>query len=290
MNRILFVCIMSYGILACNINALSQKKQSKDTPTIEVIEQHVKKYQDARATQTFAQYEELLLVLSDDKYITLPLNEFKDSINTSKVVIGLRHDVDCHPFKALQMANMESRYGITTTYFILATGGYYGQLKKGGFYLFKSMDKIYKEISNLGHEIGIHNDLIVILITYGIDPFLFNKYELEHYKRIGIDIFGTVAHGSELAGKTVRNFEMFSDYCKDTIVEYEGVKYKIGQHSMKEYGFEYEANFINHTKYYSDSGGKWNFEGGCTELINRITKSKPGDRIQILAHPVWWGK
>lgn len=257
-------------------------------PTIDQIEEFVKKYQDPRATQTFEMYSQLLNELAKDKYITLPLHEFKDSINKDKVVVALRHDVDCHPFKALQMAKMEAALGIKTTYFILATGGYYGKLQAGGIYIYNSMDPLYCEINNLGHEIGIHNDLLVVYITYKMDPFIFNQLELMHYADLGIPIYGTVAHGSELASQTVKNFTIFSDYCKDSVLIYKGQRYILGQHSMKEYGFQYEANFVNHTQYYSDSGGKWNLPGGFNELLEKLKASKPGDRIQILAHPVWW--
>jgi hypothetical protein len=290
MRKIIIASILFICFTLLQKNVLSQTVPPPGWPPIEELEKFVKQHQDGRATQTFAQYEELLTVLTDGKYTVLPLNEFRDSIDNSKVMVGIRHDVDCHPFKALKMAEMERDYGIRTSYYILATGGYYGQLKKGGIYLYECMDDIYKEISYYGHEIGIHNDLVVIMIQYEMDPLTFNKYELEHYKKLGIDIHGTVAHGSDLASKTVKNFEMFSDYCKNTNLEYGGKTYKIGQHSMKEFGFEYEANFINHTQYYSDSGGDWNLKGGFPELISKIKSSKPGDRIQILAHPVWWGK
>jgi hypothetical protein len=58
---------------------------------------------------------------------------------------------------------------------------------------------------------------------------------------------------------------------------------------MAEYGFEYEANFINYTKYYTDSGGNWNI-GSFSDVLKQIKNAKPGDRIQMLAHPLWWGK
>jgi len=285
--KLYLIAIVTLNLALIPLTARLQVSKNY-VPTIDQIEESVKKYQDPRATQTFDMYQQLLNELAKDKYITLPLHEFKDSINKDKVVVALRHDVDCHPFKALQMAHMEAKLGIRTTYFILATGGYYGKLQQGGIYIFNSMDPLYSEIYNLGHEIGIHNDLIVVYLTYKMDPFIFNQLELMHYADLGIPIYGSVAHGSDLAAQTVKNFYMFSDYCKDTVLIYQGQRYIIGQHSMKEFGFEYEANFVNHTQYYSDSGGKWNLPGGFNELLEKLKASKPGDRIQILAHPVWW--
>jgi len=83
---------------------------------------------------------------------------------------------------------------------------------------------------------------------------------------------------------------MFSDFAKKDSVEYKWEKYPLGQHSLKEYGYEYEAYFINFNIYFSDSRGKWNDPEGFNGILNDLDISKPGDRIQILAHPDWWGK
>lgn len=287
---IIRIFILIVASVVMHQQGYAQVNNSKEKPSVEEIRKQVNLIHNPRAVNTFNQYERLLKLISKDKYISLPLHEFKDSINNQKVIIGLRHDVDCHPFKALIMAEMEKKYNLKATYFILATSGYYCKLQNKGIYLYKSMDKIYKEIFDLGHEIGIHNDLLAVLILHGIEPFSFNEFELKHYKEIGIDIHGTVAHGSQIASSTVPNFQIFSDFAKSKSILYNNVKYPIGLKSMAEYGFEYEAYFINHNKYYSDSGGTWNLKGGFEELLQKIEKSKPGDRIQILIHPVWWGK
>jgi len=152
------------------------------------------------------------------------------------------------------------------------------------------MDNIYKEIYNLGDEIGIHNDLLAVMILKKLDPFEFNWNEIKYYKSIGIPIYGNVGHGSAIASATVHNSQMFSDFAKSETITYNGVTYPIGTYSMEEYGFRYEANFFDFDQYYSESGGKWSVEGGLEEVIRRLENSKPGDRIQILTHPVWWGK
>ena len=83
---------------------------------------------------------------------------------------------------------------------------------------------------------------------------------------------------------------MFSDFAKSDSVEFQGRKYPIGQYSLDEYGFIYEAYHIDYNIYYSESGGDWNTEGGFNEILLKLQLSQPGDRIQILTHPVWWGK
>jgi hypothetical protein len=206
------------------------------------------------------------------------------------VLVTLRHDVDNHPFKALEMARMEQSHGIRASYYILSTARYYGKYKTTNVIRYPSMESVYLNLYAMGHEIGVHNDLVEIMINHKLDPFVFAKDELKYFEKLGIPIYGSVAHGSYTASNTVRNFEMFSDFAKSKSVEYEGKSYPIGQHTMAEYGYSYEANFINHTKYFSESGGKWSNKGGYDEFIQFIKNSKPGDRIQILTHPTWWGK
>jgi hypothetical protein len=82
---------------------------------------------------------------------------------------------------------------------------------------------------------------------------------------------------------------MFSDFALSDSVGYQGKKYPLGEHTLSDYGFEYEAYFINFNLYFSDSGGRWNDPEGFYGILKRLESSKPGDRIQILAHPDWWG-
>jgi hypothetical protein len=66
--------------------------------------------------------------------------------------------------------------------------------------------------------------------------------------------------------------------------------YSSGRHSLKDYGFKYEAYSINYGIYFSESGGKWNDPEGLAGVLKKLESSKAGDRIQILVHPDWWGK
>jgi hypothetical protein len=149
---------------------------------------------------------------------------------------------------------------------------------------------LFQEISNTGAEIGIHNDLLTVMIQDGIDPLEFNRQELEYYKSLGITIHGTASHGSDIAKKSVPNFEIFSDFAKKDTIHYDGRVYKIGRHSLKDFGYEYEAYFVDHKLYLSDSGGRWNDKEGLKGILKELDASKPGDRIEILVHPDWWGK
>jgi hypothetical protein len=141
-----------------------------------------------------------------------------------------------------------------------------------------------------GAEIGMHNDMLTAMINYGFNPLTFNSNELNFIRSLGIPVYGTASHGSPIAKKTVPNYQIFRDYAKSDSILYEGKKYPIGLYSLKEFGFDYEAYFINYGYYYSESGGKWNDDNGFAGTLQKLVNSIPGDRIQILTHPDWWGR
>jgi hypothetical protein len=128
------------------------------------------------------------------------------------------------------------------------------------------------------------------MITYGLDPVTFNQKDLAYFSRIGIDIHGTASHGSYIARSTVPNYQIFSDFAKQDSIGYNGFMYKVGIKSLADFGFEYEAYFISYNGYISDSGGKWNDPEGFSGILKKLDSAVPGDRIQILVHPDWWGK
>ncbi len=254
------------------------------------IERTIRNKYDTFAVFPWTDYNELLQVLSKDKFVVLPLNEMRTTYDKSKVVVGLRHDVDWNPFKALEMAKIEKEFGIRATYFFLATADYYGKFINSRMVRSEGIEYLFEEINRTGAEIGIHNDLISIIIDQKLDPYSFNKEELAFFKSIRIKIHGTAAHGSSIAKKTVPNYQIFSDFAQSDSIEYEGKMFPIGQHSLKSYGFKYEAYNIDYGMYFSESGGKWNNSEGFPGLLKSLESSKAGDRIQILVHPDWWGK
>jgi hypothetical protein len=281
----LFILLLS----SCNkksVNPLAEE----ETPSLDALEKTIRESQDKRAAFSYDQYETLLNLLSDQKFIVLSMNKFRDSINPDKVIIGLRHDVDCHPFKALEIAQMEKEHGFGATYYFLATAKYSGEFSSQGFTRYSCMESIYRELSAMDFEIGIHNDLLSILVLYQLDPFEFNKNELDFYNSLGIKIYGTAAHGSSQLRGLVDNFEVFSDFATQSSFTYQGKEYPLGTFSLKEAGYRYEAYFVGFNNYYSDSGGHWSLSDGFDQLLSTLRNSKAGTKIQILMHPVWWGK
>jgi len=151
------------------------------------------------------------------------------------------------------------------------------------------MGEIYNRIDSLGAEIGIHNDLITILIEYGLDPMNFNREDIDYFSSIQIPVYGSAAHGGPIElSLNVVNYEIFSDFNEHPTVTYKGEKFELGLYSLKDFGYLYEAYHIDCNLYFSDNGGE--LPGGFSEFLQSLRNSRPGDRIQILTHPLWWGK
>jgi hypothetical protein len=255
------------------------------------LEKHIRAENDWRAAFTWAQYSELMTVLSDKKFLVLPLNEMRNAFDSSLVVVGLRHDIDINPFKALEMSDIEKLFNLRATYFVLATAEYYGTVENNSIIRRPEMDYVYKELFENGAEIGIHNDLLYLLIYFNINPKIFTLDEISHYATLNIPVYGSASHGSQIARDlNVLNFEIFSNFAIRDSVTYNGVKYPVGQYSLKDCGLEYEAYHIMYDQYYSESGGKWNDPNDFIGILDKLKASKPGDRIEILTHPCWWGK
>jgi len=284
------IIILLTTIMFCVYLQSCKKEETNDGKSFELLKTVITEKYINHASYSWDQYKELLTELSNEKYVVLPMYLMKDFYDSTKVVVGMRHDVDVHIFKALEMAEIEYLYGIRSTYYILGTAYYYGSFSNGLMVRNKCMGDMYLRINFLGHEIGIHNDLLTVMIQYKNDPFLFNQEELDYYKSLGIIVYGTASHGSQIARETVANYQIFSDFATKSQIQYNGREYPIAQHSLSEYGYTYEAYFVDYDKYYSDAGGDWNFEGDFEGVLNSLHNSKPGDRIQILTHPVWWGK
>jgi hypothetical protein len=288
-NHRVTILLLLIGVILLGISSCTEQF-TRESPYAS-LEKRIRSENDWRALFTWNQYRQLMEVLSDAKFHVMTIDEMRDTFDSTSVIVGLRHDIDIHPFKALEMADIEKHFNFHAAYFVLATAEYYGTLSDSGVVRYPEMDNVYRELQEKGAEIGIHNDLLTIMIQYHLDPFKFNKDEIDHYKSIGIQIIGSASHGSPIAKESgAINYEMFSDFARKDSVTYMGTKYPLGQHSLNEYGFEYEAYHIPFNLYFSESGGTWKDPNGFNGVLEKIRGSKPGDRIQILTHPVWWGK
>lgn len=66
-------------------------------------------------------------------------------------VVCLRHDIDCHPAAALEMAELEAGEGVASTWYVLLTAHYNPRSRV--------CRSALQRLTGLGHEIGLHYDL-----------------------------------------------------------------------------------------------------------------------------------
>ena len=292
-------------LVGCEYSPTTMLQESRIILTsLEDIERDIRDRYDSRARYAYSEYEALLVCLESEKFKVVPIRDMDAAEDPTKVIIGLRHDVDRHPFKALEISRMEQNHGFSASYYILSNAYYAGKYVSGRLLRYPAMGEVYRKIADMGMEIGIHNDLLTMQLARDIDPFDFNSGEIAYYRSLGIEVTGSVAHGSPLMRQlSLTNYYVFSDFIhsdpqKRQEITWNGSTYNLGARSMTEFGFQYEANFVNKNVYISDAGGNWKYTvAGITEsstdtleIIDVVRNSVPGDRIQILTHPVWWGK
>jgi hypothetical protein len=248
---------------------------------------------------TWEKYSDFLVKISDtSKYIVLPLNEFRKTFDSKKIVIGLRHDVDNDLNIAYNFSETEWKLGFRSTYFILHTAPYYLENPKNMGVHSQSIIPILKKMQNeRKFEIGFHNDLVTLQLIYKLDPVIFLNNELAWLRNNGIDIYGTSAHGSNYCKVYhYMNYYFFYDFTYPAIsgrefniyVPINGANILIKKANQSDFNLLYEAYFLNNNKAFSDAtitnGVRWNI--GMLDLNDLHA----GDRAIILLHPIHWHK
>jgi hypothetical protein len=248
---------------------------------------------------TWEKYASFLNKISDtSKYIVLPLNEFRQTFNSKKIVIGLRHDIDNDLDVAYQFSEVEYKLGFRSTYFVLHTAPYYLSNSNNMAVHSEKIISILKKMQNTRHfEIGWHNDLVTLQIIYNINPVTFLHNELNWLRSNGINIVGTASHGSSYC-KSYHylnyyffeecTFPVVQNFDNNITVPVGNKKITLIKGKLNDFGLQYEAYFLNNNKKFSDatitSGIRWNI--GMLDL-NQL---QAGDRVIILLHPIHWHK
>ena len=100
----------------------------------------------------------------------------------------LRHDIDKSLPAALKMAQIERDLGIKSTYFVLFSSEFYNPLEGNNI-------SILKQISKLGHEIGLHYD-VSRYSSYGQDMKQTLKIEIQLLEHLlGRKVYSIARHG-----------------------------------------------------------------------------------------------
>jgi len=196
---------------------------------------------------SLASYENLLSIIYNDSRSII---SFEDYINGNSGII-MRHDIDFCPMKANQIAILENKYNIQSTYFVLVNSELYN---------FKDYENLnaLKNIISLGHKIALHFDSS----KYKNEKIILDKVCREECNILESSI----------------NYEINMISFHRPEKKFIGMKDKIGDRYHT-----YMPLFINEMKYCSDSGGIWKFDDPINLINNKNEKN-----IHLLTHPIWW--
>jgi hypothetical protein len=161
----------------------------------------------------------------------------------------LRHDVDASLEAALKMAKIEHKLGARATYFVLFSYKFYNLLERDDL-------ATLREISKLGHEIGLHYD-VATYEGYGQDLEETLESEIRLLERLlGRKVFSVARHNVSLmtGGDPFKNIKGY----------------------INAYDPELCRNYV------SDSCRSW-FLKDLTRLLDFSYK-----KVQLLIHPFLW--
>ena len=218
-------------------------------------------------------YEELCKSLKNSSYTILTVSSYIQNDNPNKFII-LRHDIDKKPENAIKVAKLEKKYGITSTYY------------------FRTTDKIFKpelikKISDLGHEIGYHYE--VLAITNGNFDEAIKLFEKDLNALRKISKIKTICmHGSSLSKWDNKDLWKRFEFRDFNLI-----------------GEGYLSIDFNNLVYLSDTGGTWdNLKYRIKEIVDsnktKMVDVKTTDdviglldggkynKIYIVSHPDRW--
>jgi len=248
---------------------------------------------------SYRQFCKSLGSITDLKAVTLAQHFENQTAATKRLLI--RHDIDHDPWTAEKMAVIESEYNLRATYFVLHTASYFKNR-------FKQTMKICRNIQSMGHEIGLHNDLISDYFKNNVDPEKNLPKIITLFNNEGINISGSAAHGSKFIqnlnhklDKSLEiphaNYLVFSEIIDE--IQREFPNKKMPSHlkingknlslpciNMSDFDLMYESYFIPYDNYVSDAGRKFWSTGD--DPITTVKKMGNSETLQCLFHPIWW--
>lgn len=197
---------------------------------------------------TIFEYERLLqLAIKHFKFI-----KYTDAKPNENFVLW-RHDIDMSLEHALQMAKLEEKHLIQSSYFVHLHNDFYNALDND------SLQHI-KDIMAHGHSIGLHFDVSY----YNIQSLKQLNYWLAFEKNLMETIFG----------QEIRVFSYHNT--NDYSLSFNADMYAGMINTYSNY-------FQKQIHYCSDSNGYWRYRKLAEVLTDPSIK-----QLQVLTHPEWW--
>jgi trans-aconitate methyltransferase len=258
----------------------------------------------------------------------LPFVTVAESVGLQEPHVAMRHDVDHSIENAWAMACIERQLGIRSSYYLLhpdgdiTHGNYFGRVEGDRLVIDPTLFDWAARLIDLGHEVGLHNDLISLALATRRQPGEFLEQIVEAFTRRGIALRGSVAHRSRTCRDLAYlNYQIFSELQQSEVaVDYrdspellahatepevrrDGHAVRKFMSRMADFGLQYEANFVPRELYVSDSSARWSlwhgaeltrFEraaprvGMAASLAALLRAKKPHTAVQCLVHACHW--
>ncbi|MDR0873934.1 MAG: hypothetical protein LBN27_10805 [Prevotellaceae bacterium] len=197
-------------------------------------------------------YKEFLSAILQNGYTVLTFEDFVSLATVHYPIIVIRHDVDAKPERALEMAKLEYKMGIKSTYY---------------FRIKTDQQAVVQQIAAFGHEIGYHYEDLAASkgdLTKAITHFAENLLYLRQFYPIK-----TIAmHGSPLS--PYHNLDLWKTF------------------DYKDYGIIAEPSLFLKEKaisepvdyyYLTDTGRCWDGDG--YNVRDKIDGCKNGAFLQV---------
>ncbi len=203
---------------------------------------------------TEAGYRTVLLA-ARDRFVFQP---FGASPGTPHVL--WRHDVDTSVHRAFWMAKTETELGLNAVYFFLLHSEMYNLLES-------EISHMVRQISAMGHWIGVHFDLNYYLQLEGVSEISLNRLEelIRREQRIFEELVGVKPVACSFHNPTTNNSLSFTEQ------------------KLAGLWNAYSAEIKENYQYISDSNGYWRYKRLCSLLADPNV-----ERLHVLTHPEWW--
>ena len=262
-------------------------------------------------------YVEDFLPLFDAPFV--PVADAVALAAAGRAHVALRHDVDWSIDNALAMAALEHQRGVRASYFLLHPDGdatrenYFGRIDADGrLAIDPRLFEHARRLADLGHEVGLHNDLVSLSLATGRPPGDYLAQICEAFAAHGLPLAGSSSHGSPASrAHGYANHQVFEELraaSAETAVTVQSAHgpRSVALHALRmaDFGLRYEAGAVPHAIYLGDSASRWTIREGAERtafplsagattwqdaLAAALGRHGASASVQALVHPCHWG-
>ena len=176
-----------------------------------------------------------------------------NAIPWGKNYVIWRHDLDYSINRGLRLAELDADHGVHSTFFINLHSPFYNALER-------SQTLLLRQISGMGHDIGVHFDWYF------------------HHNSLGEEWEIKIAEEARILADLVEKDPVAVSFHNPN-----EALLKIGKERLGGLVNTYSRKLMLDSGYHSDSNGYWRHE-----RIIDVVGDPSATRLQVLTHPEWW--